>query len=107
MPAVFRLVMFLIAEVEQGRESMRGREDDVAAVSAVTAVRPATRDKHFATETARSVSTSPGFYKDLYFVDKHGMSPSESRVYLTLPPIGEGQGGFEPVVSAKEKRVRL
>jgi len=94
VPAVFRLVMFSITKIEQRRQPVRGGEDDVAAISAVTAVRPAARDKHLPPEASGPVAASSGFYKDLYFVDKHGISPSESRVYLTLPPIGEGQGSF-------------
>ena len=94
VPAVFRLVVFPVTKIKQRCQPMGGGEDDVAAISAVAAVRPAARDKHFPPEAARSVAASPGFYKDLYFIDKHGKSPSESRVYLTLPPIGEGQGGF-------------
>ena len=94
VPAVFRLVVFPIPKVKQRRQSMRGGEDDVAAVPSVAPVRSAARDKHLPPEAARSVTASSGFYKHLYFVDKHGMSPSESRVYLTLPPIGEGQAGF-------------
>jgi hypothetical protein len=64
-------VVFLVAEIQKCGHA-RGRfKQNVAAVTAVTTVRPAARDKFFAPKTACAVTTTAGFDMDMDFIDKH------------------------------------
>ena len=58
-------------EVDEGVDVAVGYEDDVAAVTAVAAVRTALGDKFFAAETAHAVAAFSGLYKNSGSIDKH------------------------------------
>jgi hypothetical protein len=88
---VFSLIMVLVAEVEQGRQSMRGSHDDVATVPSIPAVRASAWNKHLPSEAADAVSATTGSYRNVYFIDKHDPSmfhrrlgSYDEKVYPTL-----------------------
>jgi hypothetical protein len=62
--------MFLVAQIEQGREPMGGHKHDVAPIAAVSAVGAAAGHKHFPSEAANAVSAPTGLDHDPYFIDK-------------------------------------
>jgi hypothetical protein len=62
--------MALISKVEERRQPLRSREDDIAAVAAVAAVWPASRNEHLASEAAASIAAATGFHGNRHFVDK-------------------------------------
>jgi hypothetical protein len=64
--------MPLVPKVEERRQSLRGRENDVTAIAAVSAVGPAARHKHLAAEATTPVAAATGFHGNKDFVDKHG-----------------------------------
>ena len=59
------------AEVDEGVDIAVGYEDDVAAVTAVAAVRTALGDKFFAAEAAHAVAAFSGLHKNSGSIDKH------------------------------------
>jgi hypothetical protein len=67
----FRLVVFLVAEVEERGHARRCFKYDIAAVAAIAAVRSATRYELFASKTARAVAAAAGCDMDTDFIDKH------------------------------------
>jgi hypothetical protein len=69
--AGFSFVVFLVPEVEERGHARRRFEYDIAAVTAVATVRPASRHKFFPTKAACAVTASAGFNMDTDFIDKH------------------------------------
>ncbi len=74
--SVLRLVMSLVAEVEEGGEPVGGCEHDIAAVSAVSSVRAAAGNEHFPAETAAAVAAATGFDGNSDFIDEHRIPSS-------------------------------
>ena len=73
---VFRFVVSLVSEVEERGEPMRGRKDDIPAVSPVSTVRATSGDEHLPAETATAVSTAAGFDGNTDFIDEHWIPSS-------------------------------
>jgi hypothetical protein len=72
----FCFIVFLIPEVEKRGHARRRFKHDIAAVSAVAAVRPSARDEFFAPKTACAVAAASGFDMDTDFIDKHRYTDS-------------------------------
>jgi hypothetical protein len=64
--------MPLVPKIQERRQSLGCREDDVAAIAAVPAVGTAARHKHLAAEATTPVAAATGFHGNKDFVDKHG-----------------------------------
>ena len=77
--AVFCTVMPHIAEIDQGREPRRTADDDIAAVSSVTAVRASPRYILFPSEADASVSSITGLDLDLCSINEfHTLKPNKN-----------------------------
>ena len=67
----FCFVMFLVPEVEERGHARRRFKYDIAAVAAISAIRPAARHELFAPKTACAVAPSAGCDTDTDFIDEH------------------------------------
>ena len=77
--AVIRRILALITEIHQRVHIRIGQQHDVAAVSAVAAVRAAVLHKLFAMERDRAIAAVSGLGGDFNLIDKH------SFLLLSLP----------------------
>ena len=83
--AVIRRILALITEIHQRVHIRIGQQHDVAAVSAVAAVRAAVLHKLFAMERDRAIAAVSGLGGDFNLIDKH------SFLLLSLPSNPMGQ----------------
>src|SRR5690606_22616699 len=74
--AVFGAVVRLVAEVDERAQARIDLQDDVAALAAVAAVRPAHRYELFTPEADAAVAAVAGFHVDARFVVKQGPFPA-------------------------------
>ena len=72
--AVLRLVVAVVDESDEALFAVGRLEDDVAAGTAVAAVRTAARHKFFTVKAAAAVAAVAGFDRDDRFIHKHGFS---------------------------------
>ncbi len=72
--AALRLVLGVVAEMDEGVVALAGLHDDVAATAAVAARGPAAGHELFAAEGHAAVAAVAGFDANFGFVDEHGGS---------------------------------
>jgi hypothetical protein len=88
--AASRLVLFLITQIEQGRELRIGDHDDIAARPAVAAVRSAARHILLPPKTHAPTPAVTGENADLSFIDKlHERRFLLLRFFYHLPTPGK------------------
>jgi hypothetical protein len=72
--AALRLVLGVVAEVDEGVMALGRRHDDVAATAAVAAGRAAAGDKLFAPEGHAAIAAVAGLDPDFCFIDEHKLT---------------------------------
>ena len=90
--------MLLIPQVQKRSKLTGGSENDIPAVSAVTAVGTPSRNVFFPSEADATVAAIPGFNKYFDLIDKHKFNDESSlmgawRACLPLPVRQGGQAG--------------
>ena len=93
MLAALGLEVTLEAEVEEGRQSRIGAQDDVAARAAVAAARPAVRAVLLAQERDTAAPAVTGFDRDQRFIDELHGSAKSYRITRANGDASHARGG--------------
>jgi len=83
--SVLRLVMSLVAKIEQGGQALGRCEDDVPAIASVAPVRPPAGHEHLAAEAAAAVTAAAGLDRNGDFVDKHRATKARAAMARGVP----------------------
>lgn len=79
VPAALRFVLGIEAKMQQSVVVKAGRENDVASVASITAAGPAARHILLAAKGQAAIAAVACFYRNRYFVNKHGRVKEKGR----------------------------
>src|SRR6266567_1058980 len=101
MSAALRAVLRIEAEVDERVVALAGLHDDIAALAAVAAGRPAPRDKFFPPKGHAAIAAVPSLDPDFCLINKHGHAKQVMPNMVTQNVVTQNQRGKQKASSRR------